>query len=224
MFTIETIRFLQELTLNNNRIWFNENKSLYEDVVRGPALNFIGEFKPELAKLSSHFVAIPKKIGGSMMRPNRDVRFSKDKSPYKTNVGIQFRHHLGKDVHAPGFYLHISPQEIFVGAGIWHPESKALRNIRNLIDEAPSAWKAVKNSKAFNKEFEFIGSSLVNNPRGFSKDHINIEDLKRKDFIAISPISKKELYSKDLSQIIFKKYKCTISLMRFLCEAQRLNF
>ncbi len=224
MFSIKTIKFLRQLAENNNREWFNDNKESYEANVREPALNFIEAFRPELKKLSPHFLAIPKKVGGSMMRPYRDTRFSKDKTPYKTNVGVQFRHELGKDVHAPGFYFHIAADECFLGAGIWHPESKALRNIRELIDQAPSAWKKIKSNKAFNAEFELVGGSLTNPPRGYAKEHPNIEDLKRKDFIAISAISKKELYDKELVKIVAKKYKKALPLMKFLCEAQQLNF
>ena len=82
--------------------------------MRSPALDFITDMGDAIESLSSHFLAIPKKVGGSMMRPYRDVRFSKDKRPFKTNVGIQFRHFQAKDVHAPGFYLHIEPG---MGAG-----------------------------------------------------------------------------------------------------------
>ncbi|NVJ68100.1 MAG: DUF2461 domain-containing protein [Gammaproteobacteria bacterium] len=224
MFNRNTIAFLENLKLNNNRDWFNEHKEEYESFVRTPALRFIEAFQPELKKLSPYFLAIPKKVGGSMMRPYRDTRFSKDKTPYKTNVGIQFRHQFGKDVHAPGFYLHIATDEAFVGAGMWHPESKALKNIRELIDEAPAAWKKVKTNKSLFSEFEMVGESLTNPPRGFAKDHPNIEDLKRKDFMVIAPLSKKELYDKNIVKIITKKYKKTLPLVRFLCEAQQLNF
>ncbi len=224
MYSKKTFDFLEQLRLNNNREWFNENKKVYEDIIRTPTLNLIESFKPYLKTLTPHFVAISKKIGGSMMRPYRDTRFSKDKTPYKTNIGVQFRHQLGKDVHAPGYYFHISPEECFIGAGIWHPESKALRNIRELIDQAPGAWNKIKKNKPMNHDFEFVGNALTNPPRGYQKDHPNIDDLKRKDFIVIKDIKRKELYSKGLPQILHKEYKKTEPLMRFLCEAQNLNF
>ncbi|WP_251359976.1 DUF2461 domain-containing protein [Kangiella sp. TOML190] len=224
MFSIKTIKFLQALAQNNNRDWFNHHKDEYEQFVREPALDFIELFRPELKKLTPHFVAIPKKVGGSMMRPYRDTRFSKDKTPYKTNLGIQFRHELGKNVHAPGFYFHISPHDCFLGAGIWHPESKALRNIRELIEQAPSAWKKIKSNKALNSKFDFVGESLKNPPRGFNKESPNLEDLKRKDFMLVTKLSRKELYSKDIVSITAKRYKKTLPLMKFLCEAQELNF
>ena len=122
--------FLEELSANNNRDWFAENKDRYEELVRNPALDFIGAMGPYLERLSKRFEAIPKRSGGSMMRPYRDTRFAKDKTPYKTNVGIQFRHALGRDIHAPGFYVHIEPHDVFVGVGSWRPDSAALVKIR----------------------------------------------------------------------------------------------
>ena len=146
-FTPETFRFLTELALNNSRTWFEANKARYEALVREPALAFIRGAGPHLRKISRHLVASDRKIGGSLMRVHRDVRFSRDKSPYKTNVGIQFRHEVGKDVHAPGLYVHIAPDECFLGAGVWHPErlrkfkmekqelQKKLSRIHSLIDK-----------------------------------------------------------------------------------------
>lgn len=107
---------------------------------------------------------------------------------------------------------------------MWRPETKALKNIRELIDEAPSAWNKVKTNKALNAEFEFVGDSLVNAPRGYAKDHTNLEDLKRKDFMVVSSLKEDDLYRKDLAKFIATKYKKTVPLMRFLCEAQQVNF
>ncbi|MCW8921644.1 MAG: TIGR02453 family protein, partial [Sedimenticola sp.] len=90
-----TLPFLAELKANNNKAWFNDNKARYEALVREPALAFIESVGPGLAEISLHFRAIPKKVGGSLMRVYRDTRFAKDKTPYKTNIGIQFRHELG---------------------------------------------------------------------------------------------------------------------------------
>ena len=102
-----TLRFLRELERNNDREWFAVNKPRYEALVREPALDFIATMGPKLLSISDHFVALPKKTGGSLMRVYRDTRFGKDKTPYKTNIGIQFRHEVAKDIHAPGYYLHI---------------------------------------------------------------------------------------------------------------------
>ena len=91
------------------------------------------------------------------MRVYRDTRFSRNKTPYKTNIGIQFRHELGKDVHAPGFYVHIEPGRCFLGVGMWHPESGALTAIRDRIVEDQSAWRRARNARKFRERFELSG-------------------------------------------------------------------
>src|SRR5678815_2121248 len=107
-FSDETFAFLGELEEHNQRDWFEANKSRYERVVREPALAFVRDMGRRLAEVAPALRADDRKVGGSMMRVHRDTRFSKDKSPYKTNVGIQFRHEAGKDVHAVGLYVPVS--------------------------------------------------------------------------------------------------------------------
>jgi len=223
-FTKQTLSFLDQLASNNNRDWFNENKTVYEDVVRTPALNFINDMSGDLAILSPHFTAQPKKVGGSLMRIYRDVRFGKDKRPYKTNIGIQFRHERGKDVHAPGFYLHIEPGECFVGVGIWRPDSNALGKIRERIDEKSNQWLEVINNKKFKSLFEMTGESLKRPPRGYDKDHPLIEDLKRKDFIAITPVSEKQLLTPKLFHTVIDRFNRADDYMCFLCKALELQY
>ncbi len=126
----ETVAFLVELKNNNNRDWFNENKTRYEELVLDVALRFIQSMQDPMAEIAPHFTAIPKRMGGSLMRVYRDTRFSKNKTPYKTNIGIQFRHEQAKDVHAPGYYVHIDPDQVFLGAGMWRPASGPLNGIR----------------------------------------------------------------------------------------------
>ncbi len=173
------LQFLTDLGANNNREWFAENKGRFEAEVKAPLLNFISDFGPKLEGISEHFVADPRGNGGSMFRIYRDTRFSKDKTPYKTNAAAQFRHIAGKDVHAPGFYLHIEPTEVFAGCGIWRPDSTALKKIRDAICDDPAAWKKVINRKAFKDRFKLGGASLKRPPRGYDPEHALIEDLKR---------------------------------------------
>ena len=113
-FGADTRRFLAELEGNNNRDWFQANKHRYDEFVLEPSLEFIAAMGPLLEEISPHFLAIPKRVGGSLMRVYRDTRFGHDKRPYKTNIGIQFRHEMGKDVHAPGYYLHIETASCFL--------------------------------------------------------------------------------------------------------------
>jgi uncharacterized protein (TIGR02453 family) len=223
-FTQQGMIFLEKLTRHNDRDWFQQHKSEYEDNVRTPALNFIDDIKNELAHISPHFLAVAKKAGGSLMRVHRDVRFSKDKSPYKTNIGIQFRHEVGKDVHAPGFYLHVQPDECFIGVGIWRPDSTALSKIRDAIIERDKAWLAAINNRTFKQNFNIGGDSLKTAPRGYDKTHPLIEDLKRKDFIAISPLDEKTVFSKDIKQHVLKKFSQADDYMQFLCKALSLRY
>lgn len=223
-FTMQGFAFLEQLARNNNRDWFNEHKSEYENLIRTPALNFIDEVVHDLAFISPHFLAIAKKPGGSLMRVHRDVRFGRDKRPYKTNIGIQFRHEQGRDVHAPGFYLHIEPGECFVGVGIWRPDADALGKIRDAIVERGIFWSAAINDKNFKKHFELSGESLKNAPRGYEKDHPLIKDLKRKDFIAISSMDVTDILGRDVKQKVMKKFTDATPYMQFLCQALSLRY
>lgn len=223
MFSPATFSFLDALSRNNNRQWFEDNKAEYESLVRRPALEFIAAMAPHLARFAPNFRAEPKKAGGSLMRIYCDTRFSHNKTPYKTNIGIQFRHALGKDIHAPGFYLHIAPEECFVGAGCWHPEPDALALIRQRIAEYPEQWFAAKDNRKFTSHFTLEGDSLTRPPKGYAADHPAIEDLKRKDFIGLSPLSKNEVIGNDLVKIASTRFSATVPLMKFLCDSMNVK-
>ncbi len=219
MFSAATLRFLDELAANNNRAWFDANKLRYESLVREPALDFIAAMAPLLEGFAPSFRAEARKVGGSLMRVFRDTRFSRDKTPYKTNIGIQFRHALGKDVHAPGLYVHVSTAECFLGAGCWHPEPDALGRIRDLVAAKPEHWFAARDDRKFRGQWTLAGDVLTRPPRGYAGDHAAIEDLKRKDFIAIAPLSADDIVSAGLPKLAGNRFKTATPLMRFLCEA-----
>lgn len=224
LFNKASFSFLQELEQNNSRDWFQENRPRYEEAVRQPALAFIESIADDLANLSPHFLALPKKVGGSLMRVHRDTRFSRDKTPYKTNIGIQFRHEVGKDVHAPGYYLHIEPDDCFLGVGIWRPDSLTLGKIRDAIVLRPEAWQQAVSDKGFKKSYLLSGESLKNAPRGYDKEHPLLEDLKRKDFIAIKQIRDKTVLSKNFQQSVIEQYSLATPYMQFLCRALDIRF
>ena len=219
MFTAATFSFLDELVVNNNRAWFEANKSRYESAVREPALEFIAAMGPLLGGFAPHFHAEPRKVGGSLMRVYRDTRFSRDKSPYKTNIGIQFRHALGKDVHAPGFYLHVATSECFLGAGCWHPDVDALGQIRHRVATNPERWFVARDDREFREHWSLAGDALSRPPRGYAADHPALEDLKRKDFIALAPLSFDDVISPGLLKLASSRFASAATLMRFLCEA-----
>ena len=218
-FTNATFRFLEELAANNNRPWFEKNRPRYEEHVKEPAMRFITDFGPLLKRISPHFRADPRPVGGSMFRIYRDTRFSKDKSPYKTYTGIQFRHDLGKDAHAPGFYLHLEPKSVFIGLGCWHPDGTSVKKIRDAIVDDPAGWKRATRSKKFMSRFELAGDSLVRHPRDFDPDHPLIEDLRRKDFIGVAPVSEKRVTQRGFLEEFAKACGDGRGIVRFLCKA-----
>lgn len=219
MFTPATFDFLADLAVHNDRGWFETNRERYEALVREPALAFIAAMAPELARFAPHFVAEPKKMGGSLMRIFRDTRFSRDKSPYKTNIGIQFRHELGRDVHAPGFYVHVAPEECFLGVGCWHPEADALARIRERIAAKPERWFAARDERRFAAQWQLVGESLSRPPRGFAADHPAVEDLKRKDYIGLAPLEFDDVTGEGLVKLAAGRFAASAPFMAFLCAA-----
>ena len=191
-FGLELFEFLAELNLNNNREWFQANKARYESDVRDPLLDFVAEFGERLGDISPHYVADPRPVGGSIFRIYRDVRFSRDKSPYKTAAAAHFRHEVGREVHGPGFYLHLEPGEVFAGVGLWHPVSPTLGKIRDAIVANSARWQSIVNDKGFASQFEMDGESLSRPPKGYDPGHLLIEDLKREDFVASRAFSEEE--------------------------------
>jgi uncharacterized protein (TIGR02453 family) len=223
-FSKETFTFLEELAENNNRQWFQENKKRYEEYVKDPAICFIIDFEPLLEEISTHFNADPRPTGGSLFRIYRDTRFSKDKSPYKTNTGIQFRHNQGKDVHAPGYYLHLEPNNVFAAVGIWHPNSATLGKIRDAIIEDPSGWKCAVKKEPFLSKFDLSGDSLIRAPKGYDSDHPLIEDLKRKDFIGTTSLTQIVVGKTDFPRMYAEICRAGTPLVKFLCGAIGLPF
>jgi len=223
-FTPALFGFLKDLAENNDREWFKANQARYEEHVREPALEFISDFADPLAKVSPHFVVDSRKLGGSLFRIQRDTRFAKDKTPYKLNTGMQFRHRAGKDAHAPGFYVHLEPGGCFMGVGLWRPETAVAYAIRQHIDENRPAWKQASQSKRFTDVFELGGDSLKRPPRGYDEDHPLIEDLKRKDFIASTRLSQKSVTSGGFMKEFTDNCKRSSPFMGFLCEAVGVPF
>ncbi len=219
-----TLKFLEELGDNNNRDWFNENKSRYEEDVLDVALRFIQSMQDPLAEIAPRFLAVPTRVGGSLMRVYRDTRFSKNKTPYKTNIGIQFRHEDAKDVHSPGFYLHIEPDQLFLGAGMWRPDSEPLRNIRERIATKPAEWRRTLGHAPFKRHFDLGGETLTRPPRGFDKDHECIEDIKRKSFIAVRDFDAGDCLKPQFQRTVESSFKAAEPFMRFLCKAVGVRF
>lgn len=223
-FTPSHYSFLRQLAKNNDRAWFKSHQDEYERFVRQPALEFISTVAPLLDSISPYFRADASKVGGSLMRIHRDMRFSKDGAPYKTNTGIQFRHRSGADVHAHGFYLNLEPAQSFLGVGVYQPATAVAYDIRKAIDSEPDRWRQVTTEPPFTDDFELIGHSLVKPPRGYTEDHPLLADLKRKDFIAMATLTQAEVTSHDFADRFVERCRSAAPFMRFLCEAVALPF
>lgn len=216
--------YLADLTDNNDRAWFEANRARYEAEVREPALAFIGEIGELLPSFSRYLVADDRRAGGSLMRVFRDTRFSKDKTPYKTNVGIRFAHIDRGDVHAPGLYVHLALDGCFLGAGAWRPEPEPLEQIRRSIADDPDAWLEATSDREFTRSWKLDGESLKRVPRGFDAAHRCADDLRRRDFIATTDLPVDWLAAPDLARRVMDRFASTRPFMQFVTQAVGAEF
>lgn len=211
--------YLEQLRRNNRRSWFLKHRAEYEECARQPCLRFIADLSLRLRDVSPWLVADPKPVGGSLFRIYRDVRFSKDKSPYKTHIGMNFWHASATEtVHAPGLYLHLEPKGCFLAGGVWRPDPRSLALIRDAI-----AWKAEEWKKA-KRGLQLGGDTLTRPPRGHPADHPLIEDLKRKDIVASVELPQKQVCSANFQREFLGAARKMVPLLRFLSEAVKLRF
>lgn len=215
-FSPELFRFLRGLAKNNSRDWFQANRERYETALREPCLRFISDLGPRLQGISRRLVADARPTGGSLFRIYRDTRFSKDKSPYKTHAGMHFPVRGGKDVHTPGFYLHLEPDGCFAAAGLWRPDAAALAKVRESIVARPSRWKKARVGLPPG------GDRLRRPPRGYDPNHPFVEDLKRKDFVASVPFTEKQVTGPRFLSEFVAACRRLSPLPRFLAEALEL--
>jgi uncharacterized protein (TIGR02453 family) len=217
-FQPDLFEFLRQLKRHNSREWFAKNKARYRLAVVEPAMQFISGFAPHLARLSPHFVADARPSRGSLFRIYRDTRFSTDKLPFKTHIGIHFSHELGKDAHAPVYYLHLEPEGCFAAAGVWHPDSRALTRIRTAIAGQPEQWRKVTG------KLEIEGERLTRAPKGFCSAHEFIEDLKRKDFVASVAFTEEQVCGPALLRDFTASCRKMTPLVAFTTGALGLKF
>jgi uncharacterized protein (TIGR02453 family) len=217
-FTPELFRFLTRLKRNNNRDWFLAHKEEYETYARQPAIQFITDFAAPLYQITPHLNADPRGTRGSLFRIYRDTRFSSDKLPYKTHIAMRFSHR-GKDVHSPGFYLHLEPGRSFAASGLWHPEPPTLLKVRTAIVERCEEWRKIR--KLLNWD---DASKLSRPPRGFPCEHEFIEDLKLRDLGSAIEFSDKQVCSPNFMTTFANACRKMSPLAAFLSSALRLPF
>ena len=222
--TPDLFRFLKQLRSHNHRDWFLKNKARYETDVRDPFLKLMADLRPRLNKVSLYFVVDPSPSGGSMMRIYRDIRFSKDKSPYKTSVSAHFWHARGKEGMTPAFYLHLEPGRSSVGGGLWRPPPEGLQKIRQAIVTRTSAWKNGVSGRSFRMGCRLAGESLKRPPPGFDPAHAFIEDIKRKDFATSVALEDSDMMGRDPCDAVLEGLKSVAPFIRFVTEALGLPF
>lgn len=217
-FTPDLFRFLTRLKRNNKREWFLTHKNEFENCVRQPALLFITDFASPLYDITPHLVADPRGSRGSLFRIYRDTRFSNDKRPYKTHLAMRFSHR-GKDVHSPGFYLHLEPGGSFAASGLWHPEPPTLLKVRNAIVERSEEWRKIR--KLLNWD---DASKLSRPPRGFPCDHEFVEDLKLRDLGTAVEFTDKQICSPKFMEKFSEACRKMSPIAAFLSRAVGLPF
>ncbi len=234
-FTPALFDFFRDLKRNNEKPWFEANRARYDEDVLEPCKTFVRAFRPRLREISPHFQAEPKVQGGSLFRIHANLRFNPGAPPFKEQTGIQFRHARGGDVHAPGFYLHLEPEGdpgaapgsrggCFVGMGVWHPERDTLTAIREAIVDDGDGWRSVTRDPAFQAAFALGGDSLKLGPAGFDRDHELIDDIKRKDFIAVAPLSEEDVVGEGFIEAFAERCRVGAGFMRWLCRAVDVPF
>ena len=221
-FTPELFQFFRQLKRHNNREWFLAHKQQYETGVRDPCLRFIEDFRPRLHKISPHFIADPRRTGGSLLRIYRDMRFRPDGDPYQTMVAARFPHAAWKKTPAPGFYLHIEPGTSFLGSGLWHPDPETRNSVREAIVTNPTRWQKILSNKRFQKLCELSSASTKRTPPGVDPDHPLAEDLKRKDYITVTYFNDEQVCAADFLDQVTQACKATAPFMEFLTRALSL--
>ncbi len=228
-FTAASIRFLRGLARNNARAWFEAHRADYEASVKGPMRALIEEMDVRLARLAPEIIGDPKR---SMFRIHRDIRFSKDKSPYKTNAGCWFYHrdgasHVGREREGggAGFYFHLQPGACFAAGGLWMPPRPALNRLRDAIAADPAGFRRAAASPAVRRRFGGLSEEamLTRMPRGFADDHPAAAWLRYQSFTLHRGLSDAQVTGARLPALLEAEFKAILPLVRWLNAALGLR-
>jgi len=205
MITKDALQFLEDLVANNTTDWMHANKKRYENYKKDYH-NYIASILTEIKPLDKSLE--PLEVKNCTFRINRDIRFSKDKSPYKTNMGVWFTQNINKK-NSPGYYIHFEKGKSFIAGGVWCPEPNELKQIRKEIEFFHDDLEKIVNDKTFKKEFGTLtrdeSNTLKNAPKGFDPNHPAVEFLKLKSYTASQKIADKSFTEPDFSKKIAQK-------------------
>jgi uncharacterized protein (TIGR02453 family) len=224
LFTPASFSFLSRLAKNNRREWFEAHRDEYQLHLRQPLRALVEEMDVRLARLAPEIVGHPKH---SVFRIFRDVRFSRDKSPYKTHAAAWFYHRdAGKGVGqealgGAGFYFHFAPSGSFAGGGIWMPPREALSRLRDLMADDHRSFEAIVRAPSFRRQFGGLDqeSMLSRLPRGFAPDHPAGEWLRYRSFTAGAPLTRREVLGPALPRLLERRFAALLPLVRWLNQA-----
>ncbi len=224
-FSVEAIRFLRRLRRNNRKDWFERNRAVYETAVRDPMRALVEEMDVRLARIAPELTGDPRR---SVFRIHRDVRFSRDKSPYKTNAACQFYHMdagrgAGRDADgaAAGLYFQLAEGECFAAGGLWMPARPALARVREAIDAEPEALDRLVRRPAFRRRFRELTPEavLTRMPRGYADSHPAAGWLRYRSFTASRDMPEREVLSPRLPEILARDFAALVPLVRWLNQA-----
>lgn len=226
----DALAFLRDLERHNEKPWFEANRARYEREVRGPLAALVEEVDVRLATLAPEIVGHPTR---SLFRIHRDVRFSNDKRPYKTNAAAWFHHvDAGRGVGSAttahggaGFYLDIAPTGSSIGGGIWMPPRPTLARLREAIDEEHDALRAILAEPGRRRRFGPLAAEaqLKRIPRGFAPDHPAAELLRHQSFTIGRPLRERDLASPRLPDLLARDFALILPLVRWLNGALGLR-
>ena len=214
-----TLTFLKGLKKNNNKPWFDANRKKYE-ASKADFISFVDDIIAAITKFDPAVSSL--KAKDCIFRINRDIRFSKDKSPYKSNMGA-YINPGGKKINTPGYYFHCEPGQSFAAGGLYIPEPGVLAKVRQEIDYSFAEWKKIINDKTFKKHFAKVDGIevLSRPPKGYTDDNPAIEFLKMKSFIVSRPLTDTQLTDKNLVKEVIKTFEAMKPMIDFLNHAMQ---
>ena len=211
----QILKFLKSLHKNNNKVWMDAHRSEYENA-KNAFNEFVENIKNEIARFDNSIATL--KISECTFRINRDIRFSKDKRPYKNNMGAYFNK-WGKNQKGAGYYVHIEPGNCFAASGIWMPEKNELNKLRQEIDYNFNDWKKIINAKSFQKQFENgldNSDTLIRAPKGYEEDNEAIQFLKHKSFIVKRNFTDNEVTDQNFVSQLSKCFSASKPMIDFI--------